>query len=334
MRKEDPKFIEKRKKFYAEQKQKSQDKYSKGGLSPKQKVIAAKAPPPNKITGADFAALKKEKVMKAKRGDFFERRLRLGGVDPKKFPTIKTAPGSIASKAEKKQGTKKLGEFLPRRLKLVGSILSAAGAGAVAQKLIDKMKNKKKKKELKGDVKGSVSPYLKKKMGGGMMKKPMGYVSGGPAEESDLAKRYSAPGLGPRQYEKPFLKFKPKVRNARGQGPNKPRGPARPAASGPKKTEDFANKSKFKKYNVSGSDLTIVLKDAGKKLSGLTPLGGVASAYKKYKNYQDDKKSRNPNPKTPKMYGGGMMNKPMGYKSGKSIKVKCKLGKNKPTKMY
>ena len=66
MRKEDPKFIEKRKKFYAEQKEKSQDKYSKGGLSPKQKVIAAKAPPPNKITGADFAALKKEKAGKVK----------------------------------------------------------------------------------------------------------------------------------------------------------------------------------------------------------------------------------------------------------------------------
>jgi hypothetical protein len=32
--------------------------------------------------------------------------------------------------------------------------------------------------------------------------------------------------------------------------------------------------------------------------------------------------------------GGGMMNKPMGYKSGKSVKVKCKLGRNKPTKMY
>ena len=32
--------------------------------------------------------------------------------------------------------------------------------------------------------------------------------------------------------------------------------------------------------------------------------------------------------------GGGMMMKPMGYKSGKSIKVKCKLGRNKPTKMY
>ncbi len=36
----------------------------------------------------------------------------------------------------------------------------------------------------------------------------------------------------------------------------------------------------------------------------------------------------------PKKMGGGMMNKPMGYKSGKSIKVKCKLGRSKPTKMY
>jgi len=34
------------------------------------------------------------------------------------------------------------------------------------------------------------------------------------------------------------------------------------------------------------------------------------------------------------LMGGGMMNKPMGYKSGTSVKVKCKLGRNKPTKMY
>ena len=32
--------------------------------------------------------------------------------------------------------------------------------------------------------------------------------------------------------------------------------------------------------------------------------------------------------------GGGMMMKPMGYKAGKSVKVKCKIGRNKPTKMY
>ena len=33
------------------------------------------------------------------------------------------------------------------------------------------------------------------------------------------------------------------------------------------------------------------------------------------------------------MNAGGMT-KPMGYKSGTSVKVKCKLGRNKPTKMY
>jgi hypothetical protein len=31
--------------------------------------------------------------------------------------------------------------------------------------------------------------------------------------------------------------------------------------------------------------------------------------------------------------GGGMMQRPMGYKSGTSVKVKCKLGRNKPTKI-
>ena len=46
---------------------KPKPKFSSGGetkLSPKQQKIAAAAPPPNKITGADFAALKKNKNVK------------------------------------------------------------------------------------------------------------------------------------------------------------------------------------------------------------------------------------------------------------------------------
>jgi hypothetical protein len=36
-----------------------------------------------------------------------------------------------------------------------------------------------------------------------------------------------------------------------------------------------------------------------------------------------------------KMMGGGMMNKPMGYKSGTMVKARgCKLGRTRPTKMY
>ena len=39
--------------------------------------------------------------------------------------------------------------------------------------------------------------------------------------------------------------------------------------------------------------------------------------------------------KVPKKMGGGMMQRPvMGYKSGTMVKAKCKLGRNKPTKLY
>ena len=34
---------------------------------------------------------------------------------------------------------------------------------------------------MEGDIKGSIKPYVKKKMGGGMMKKPMSYDKGGDA---------------------------------------------------------------------------------------------------------------------------------------------------------
>jgi hypothetical protein len=36
-----------------------------------------------------------------------------------------------------------------------------------------------------------------------------------------------------------------------------------------------------------------------------------------------------------KMMGGGMMQRPMGYKSGTMVKARgCKLGRTRPTKMY
>ena len=60
------------------------------------------------------------------------------------------------------------------------------------------------------------------------------------------------------------------------------------------------------------------------------------------------KKNADGRPMTRAMMGGGMMMAPrgamgamgggmatpMGYKKGRSVKVKCKLGRNKPTKMY
>ena len=115
-----------------------------------------------------------------------------------------------------------------------------------------------------------IKPSRMKVMGGGMMNKPMGYDDGG------------------------------KVKNTRGRSAIRPRGLAGPAASGQRKREGILKDSKLKKYNVSGSDLTIVFKDGDKV----------------------------------KKMGGGMMNKPMGYKSGTSVMARgCKLGRKKATKI-
>ena len=60
----------------------------------------------------------------------------------------------------------------------------------------------------------------------------------------------------------------------------------------------------------------------------------VMGTRSRVKEFKDNIKARVRDSVKTRMGGGMMMNKPMGYKSGKSIKVKCKLGRNKPTKMY
>ena len=139
MRREDPKYVEKRKKFMAMQKAKSQDKFNKGGLSPKQKVIAAKAPPPDKITGEDFAVMKKEKVMKARVGksirvkddDSFSKKYKLqekGVIDKK--------TGTGRERVTKAVKATRVGKIL----------LPIVGAGVAAHQFLkSKMKKDKKK---------------------------------------------------------------------------------------------------------------------------------------------------------------------------------------------
>ena len=332
-------------------------------LSGGQTKIAKKAPPFDEIDEKDFAVLRAEKakgkgkVMKAKRGKFSDLRklakakglpapspLLAGkgfGKMAGNFPAIKTAPGSVASKAEVKQGTKRLGKFIPRRLKLVGAILGAAGAGAVGQKLIDKMKKKKKKKELEGDLKGSIAPYkTKKKMGGGLAAaterlRAQGKMGGG------MMKKYNK-GMTDKTFTDPktamiahSLKTKDKI------------------TEGDRKAAKYLEKKGLPGVITDGKI------NRGRKKMG----GGMIKKYSKGMDYQDviragardkakvgegkkfraktfeDKGRLIPDtPRNRKRYnrmGGGMMNKPMGYKSGKSVMAKgCKLGRKKPTKMY
>jgi len=91
-----------------------------GGLSPKQKAIASKAPPPDKIDGKDFAVLKAEKakgrgmglqdesikpgkVMKAKMGKAVEYKKYLKG--------LKNAVDEVKKEKMERKGK----EFIKRR---------------------------------------------------------------------------------------------------------------------------------------------------------------------------------------------------------------------------
>jgi len=60
----------------------------------------------------------------------------------------------------------------------------------------------------------------------------------------------------------------------------------------------------------------------------------VPAAYAAAKQYKDYKSAKNRDKAKVKKMGGGMMNKPMGYKSGTMVKARgCKLGRTRPTKI-
>jgi hypothetical protein len=164
-REEDPKFIEKRKKFYAKQKAKSQQ-YSKGGLSPKQKVIAAKAPPPDKITGEDFAALKKEKAGKVKpiKAVLGIAAMGLMGAkmlkDKNKKAMALPGVGAAALMAKKKK------EILGKKTGGMGQATEYKKYLKGLKKATDSVKKDKANKFIKSI---GVFPKINKKMGGGMI---------------------------------------------------------------------------------------------------------------------------------------------------------------------
>ena len=166
-------------------------------MSPKQKKLAAKAPPPNKLDEKDFAVLREEKakgrgmglqdvskkpgkIYKAKRGMSFSDKMK--AVEDGKINKKTGKPTSMAAMREMKgfKPGENAQDFMKRRKQLSGAgkvisatkigkmLLPVVGAGVAAQQYLkSKMKKKNKNKE------------PEKKMGGGMMQRPMGYKGGG-----------------------------------------------------------------------------------------------------------------------------------------------------------
>ena len=134
-------------------------------LSPKQKKIAAKAPPRNKIDGKDFAVLKAEKAKGRGMG----------------LQDEKMKPGKIMradkGKMIKQDPTKAVNPFAKRAVEAAkatkyGKIAAGVAAAALATKAgLEKLY----------EIRTGKKPFTKrpkKKMGGGMMKKPIKASSG------------------------------------------------------------------------------------------------------------------------------------------------------------
>ena len=135
------------------------------------------------------------------------------------------------------------------------------------------------------------------KMGGGMMKRPMGYDRGGMYLSDEKIKK-----VFPEKDAKRRANISQLVGGDR---------------VSPMKKERFTAGQSARRRGL--------LKKLGKQVAKTTPLGLGIKAGEAARKIKE---------KISKKMGGGMMNKPMGYRSGKSVKVKCKLGRNKPTKMY
>ena len=301
-------------------------KYLTGG----QAKIAAKAPPTNKIDAKDFAVLRAEKakdrgmglqdekvkpgkVMKAKRGQFSKSstgttaKSAMGKTFAGYSKVFKTGV-SAGDKAKATSTIIGVKPTLPKPSKessLARRVLRGVKATSLGKRLLpvvaagvaaqQYLKSKMKKKK----------EEPKKKMGGGMMKVP-GYSIGSPrgAEQRRRSR-------GPQQAKKPSSG--PSGRSGRGAGLG--------ALGG---TDNV--KPKMKVVIIGGSK------------KSLTGQGGLErdAENKPYRySYSTDPMLQGATiVKSSSRMGGGMMMKPMGYKSGTSVKVKCKLGRNKPTKMY
>jgi len=247
-----------------------------GGLSPKQKAIASKAPPPNKITGADFAVLKKEKA-KGRGMGLQDEKIKPGKVmkaNKGKMTPIKKDPTTPVNPFEKRR--KQLGGG---RSKLPGRIGTVLGIGSMmVPAAYGVMKQYKDYKSAKNRDKAKV-----KKMGGGMMRR---YSSGAMAEDRAMEGRKAA-------YKKMGFEAMMKSGEIKFPGQDKKR-----TRENPMKEERFQRTRQSQIAKVVGKE-----------------------------NVSDPRKVE-------RKMGGGMMQRPMGYKKGTMVKARgCKLGRTRPTKI-
>ena len=273
------------------------------------------------------------------------------GADYKKY--LEGLKAATAQKSMKRVGSKVITEAAKAaKATRIGKIAAGvAGAALLAkaglEKLYEKRTGKKpftkrpKKSVMEGDLEGSTKPYkVNKKMGGGMMKRPMGYDKGGDSFVKRRMKlgRVGIPlmvGVGLLKVGK---KLKDKIKSKKKMGGGLMEATQRLRAQGKmgggmmqrpmmakmgRSVREAEGRARKKRKKESPVAPTPRLQNKPKGLGGVGPIprrmrGPIAPV--------------SPRLAGPQMSMGGMM---PGYKKGKSVMAKgCKLGRKRPTKMF
>lgn len=260
-------------------------KKSKGGIN-----IVMNKKFPNRGMGLQDEKIQPGKVIKARMGKATDYQNYLKGL---------------------KEATKKK-SFIERRKELGGRALRAAkatkygkiaagvaGVGLAAKaylnKKLEEAKAKRKKKELEGDVKGSISPYVKKKMGGGMIKR---YNTGGDAESAEK-----------RDIRKTEQMIGASISSKREQG---------------RKDASYSRPKEVDNIIKAGQ------RDAGKRIKPKKAALGLMLMSKKGK----ENKKAMPVGMGLTAAKADAIKKILGMRTGKMVKARgCKLGRNKSTKI-
>jgi len=379
-------------------------------LSPKQKAIAAKAPPPDKIDAKDFAVLKAEKA-KGRGMGLQDEKIKPGKVmAANKGKAIKADPTAPINRVAPKVTDVLKNKKLPGRIGTalgIGSMLVPAayaaakqykdyksaknrdeakvkkysvGGGADMSKvktkkknILDKVTDKLNKageaykklgeaglNVLRGNTKGQ--PFPAKKMVGGMAKK---YNKGGDLrlDYIDRQTRLNEKATGKNNYIAESKKTRREEYGAaKDRYPNKTdklRSVAKnvgraltPSFAAAKSVYDKLSKSSAEKYSVGGGadlgkkgiikGINANLQDKAERRLNVpdrTDIKKQKASVTKLKEQArrsrlETMKDRQTGRPVYERMGGGMMQRPMGYKSGTMVKARgCKLGRTRPTKI-
>ena len=261
----------------------------------------------------------------------------------KKFKTLEEMrkakgfkPGESASEFNKRRMALSVAKKAAKATTVGKIALGVATAGVAAQQYL---KGKMKKKK---DV--------KKKMGGGMMmQRPMGYKTGGATGRAALSpsKSKDVADLSGKRRDKYKVLSKTRVVTPSGKVKPVRKTPIISSSRTSSRQSDGTYKiTRFsaKAHDQKNSTEPTKFKDIDSRVYGLSKGGGMDTGRvgemksriavavdrlkkaKKFLGRGSDPIKRN--------MGGMMMQRPMGYSKGVSVKARgCKLGRNKPTKI-